>query len=175
VIIWLIGLSGAGKTTIGREVWQQWREQDPATVFLDGDILRDVWGDRLGHDVEGRARNAHRISHLCRVLDEQGINAVAAVLSIFPEWQAWNRETFSSYYEVFLDLPMEVLKQRDPKGIYAAHDSGEMPLVVGCDLPFPTPPAPDLVLGEDAMKSSPGDLARRILGDSGVLHDQEGV
>ncbi len=175
MIVWLIGLSGAGKTTIGRDVWTQWREQDPATVFLDGDILRDVWGDRLGHDVEGRARNAHRISHLCRVLDEQGINAVAAVLSMFPDWQAWNRETFSSYYEVFLDLPMEVLKARDPKGIYAAHDRGEMPLVVGCDLEFPRPPAPDLVLGEDDMQESPSDLAGRILAATGVLAGTEGV
>ena len=174
MIVWLIGLSGAGKTTIGRQVWQQWRKHDPATVFLDGDILRDVWGDRLGHDVEGRALNAHRISHLCRVLDEQAINAVAAVLSIFPEWQAWNRQTFSSYYEVFLDLPMDVLRARDPKGIYAAHDRGEMPLVVGCDLEFPVPPGPDLVLREDDMQSSPADLARRILNESGALNEAKG-
>jgi len=175
MIVWLIGLSGAGKTTIGREVWHQWRAFDPSTVFLDGDILRDVWNDRLGHDVAGRAQNAHRISHLCRVLDEQGINAVAAVLSIFPDWQRWNRQTFSSYFEVFIDLPMEVLRQRDPKGLYAAHDRGAMPDVVGCDLPFPRPPAPDLVLGNDDMNSSPSTLARRILREAGLPDEPKGV
>ncbi len=175
MIIWLIGMSGAGKTTIGRGVWQRWRVRDQATLFLDGDTLRDVWGDQLSHDIEGRARNAHRISHLCRMLDEQGINAVAAVLSIFPEWQAWNRQTFSSYYEVFIDLPMSVLQARDPKGIYAAQERGEMTNVVGCDIPFPRPPKPDLILDEHDMLAPPEELAARILRESGVMPDAHGA
>ena len=96
MVIWLIGLSAAGKTSVGRILAQRLKARHANLVFLDGDVLREVWGDRLGHDVAGRRANAHRISHLCRVLDAEGIHVVAAVLSLFPEWQRWNRENFDS-------------------------------------------------------------------------------
>ena len=88
MVVWLIGLSGAGKTTLGRLLHQRLAARLPNLVFLDGDDLRDVWGDNLGHSIEARRVNAHRISHLCRLLDRQGIHVIAAVLSMFPEWQA---------------------------------------------------------------------------------------
>lgn len=162
MVIWLIGLSGAGKTTLGARLAARLRARHPNLVFLDGDALREVWQDRLGHDVEGRAKNAARISALCRLLDEQGIHVVAAVLSLFPEWQAWNRENFSQYFEVFLDAPMEMLRQRDSKGLYAAAEAGEIDNVVGVDIDFPRPPNPDLVIAGDDLACDPDVLAARI-------------
>ena len=87
MIIWMIGMSGAGKTTVGKLLTERLKKNHSNLVFLDGDILRDVWGDSLAHDVEGRRKNALRISSLCQMLDAQGIHAVACVLSIFPEYQ----------------------------------------------------------------------------------------
>lgn len=163
MVIWLIGLSGAGKSTIGKLVTDRLRQEHKNLVYLDGDDLREVWGDSPGHTVEGRAVNAQRISHLCRLLDSQGIHVVTAILSIFPEWQAWNRETFSRYFEIFLDVPMEVVEERDAKGLYKAARDGDMQNVVGVDIPFPAPSNPDLVLRPPDVLETPDWVAQRIV------------
>ncbi len=163
MVIWLIGLSGAGKSTIGRRLFQRLKDTRDNIVFVDGDVVRELWGDSLGHDMDGRRQNAYRISHLCRFLDQQGIHVVVAVLSIFHEWQAWNRSNFSSYFEVFVDVPMEVLRERDPKGLYAKAFAGEISDVVGVDIPFPLPANSDLVLDNAATRLDPGELCEEIL------------
>ena len=76
MVVWIIGLSGAGKTTVGKILFEQLRQSDPNWVLLDGDTLRDVWGDAVGHSIEGRALNAHRISNLCKLLDCQGLTSL---------------------------------------------------------------------------------------------------
>ena len=113
--------------------------------------------------IEGRAINAQRLSHLCRLLDSQGIHVIAAVLSIFPEWQTWNREMFSRYYEIFLDVPLEVVEERDTKGLYQAARAGRLENVVGVDIPFPAPTNPDLMLLQPPeVLEPPAVVAQRI-------------
>jgi adenylyl-sulfate kinase len=163
MIIWLIGLSGAGKTTIAQSLYEKLKPGNPDLVFLDGDNLRDVWGDSLGHTVKARNVNAHRISHLCHMLDKQGINVIAAVLSMFPEWQDWNRQNFTEYFEVYLDAPMELLRERDSKGLYAGAEAGTIDNVVGIDLPFSQPVAPELILDGDVLRQPPETIANMIL------------
>ena len=148
MIVWFIGMSGSGKTTLARGLYDRLKPATRHLVRLDGDEFRDIFRNDVDHTVDGRRKNAERISHFCRVMDAQGIHVIAAVLSIFPEWQRWNRETFADYYEVFLDLPMDVLRARDTKGLYAKAEAGEMPNMVGVDIPFPTPAGPDLTLTE---------------------------
>ena len=148
MVIWLIGLSGAGKTTIGRGLYERLKKDTRHLVYLDGDDFREIFMNDADHSIDGRRKNAERISHFCRVLDHQGIHVIASVLSIFPDWQAWNRNTFSNYYEVFLNIPLQTLKDRDPKGLYRDAEASRMDNVVGIDIPFPQPPNPDLVIGE---------------------------
>lgn len=149
MVVWLIGLSGAGKTTLGRAVVARLKPRLPNLVFLDGDAVRRVFGDDLGHTVDDRRRNAQRLAGLCQYLDDQDVHVVCAVLSIFPEWRRWNREHLRHYFEIFIDAPLDALEGRDYKGLYSAARRGEITNVVGIDIPFPPPEQPDLVLHND--------------------------
>ncbi len=149
MIVWLIGMSGSGKTTLAHALHERLKPSTRHLVYLDGDEFREMFRNDVDHTVEGRRKNAERISHTCRMLDRQGIHVLASVLSIFPEWQAWNRNNFSSYFEIFLDVSMETLKQRDVKGLYAGAERGDIPNVVGIDIPFPRPLSADLTITED--------------------------
>jgi adenylylsulfate kinase len=162
MVVWFIGLSASGKTTLATTLAARWRRDGRAVVLLDGDALRDVWGGTLGFSLEDRYENARRISQLCRLLDGQGLDVVAAVLSMFPEWQAWNRRTYSQYVEVFLDVPMVELERRDTKGIYAAARGGRLQNVAGVDLEFPRPQAADLVLAVPEVLEAPGAIVDRV-------------
>ena len=126
MVIWLIGLSSSGKTTIAKEIIKLLKKQNKSSILVDGDEGRKVWGDDLGHDILSREINAGRLSRLCQVLDQQNVEVVGAVLSLFPKWQNWNRKNFSQYYEVYLDVPMHILEKRDPKLIYKRARQGKL-------------------------------------------------
>jgi len=163
-VTWIIGLSGAGKTTIAREVTKQLRADGRNVVMLDGDALREVWGDDLGHTLDDRRTNAWRICRLCKLLDSQGVDVVCAILSLFEETRAWNREQMSRYVEVFLDVPMAELKARDPRGLYRAQAEGRAKDVAGVDLRFDRPMHSDLVLANGIGADSPAEQAAKIVG-----------
>jgi adenylylsulfate kinase-like enzyme len=96
--------------------------------------------------MEDRRTNARRICQLGKLLDDQGIDVVCAILSLFPESRSWNREHLRNYYEVFIDTPIQDLVQRDSKGIYRRFNSGEIRDVAGMDIEFPRPTNPDLTI-----------------------------
>lgn len=146
MVIWIIGLSGSGKTTLSEQVVAQARERGRKVVLLDGDRVREFFGNDLGHGLVDRRQNADRFCRLCGFLDEQGIDVVCAIQSLFSESRNWCRVNFSSYYEVFIDAPLEQLMERDSKGIYGRYQRGEIRDVAGLDLDFPRPDTADLVI-----------------------------
>jgi adenylylsulfate kinase len=164
MVVWIIGLAGAGKTTLGGAVTRRLRDLGRPAVLLDGDAFREATGPDLGHTPADRAENGRRIGRLCGLLEGQGIDIVACLLSNDPTQQAWNRMTFGRYVEVFLDTPRDTLEARDQKGLYSGARAGRVRNVVGFDIPFVRPPSPDIVLsGADAL--APTSLqAERVVG-----------
>lgn len=163
MVIWVIGLSGSGKTTFAERVVAQARARGRAVVLLDGDQVRDFFGNDIGHSLEDRRTNSDRISRLCSFLDSQGIDVVCAILSLFPASREWCRENLSSYYEVFIDAPMDQLMARDSKGIYSRYQRGEISDVAGLDLDFPRPVAPDLLVSNTESQKSLLDQAEPVV------------
>ena len=167
MVVWIIGLSGAGKTTLANEVVAHVRRVQPNVVLIDGDVVREVFGNDLGHTMEDRRTNARRICQLGKLLDDQGINVVCAILSLFPESRSWNREHLKSYYEVFIDTPVQDLVQRDSKGIYRRFNSGEIRDVAGMDIEFPRPDNADLTINNinsrEALLGYAKTIAEKIM------------
>jgi adenylylsulfate kinase-like enzyme len=140
-VFWITGLSGAGKTTLGKELARRLRAAGRPVTFLDGDALRAAIAQDLSHSVEDRRQSAMRNAQLCRLLAEQGAEVVCATISLFHEVQQWNRENIPGYREIYLRVPLDELRRRDHKGIYAAGRD-----VVGLDVSAEVPETPDLVL-----------------------------
>lgn len=163
MVVWFIGKSGTGKTTVSKLVYEELKKEIPNLVRLDGDVLRDVFGNDADHTIEGRRKNAVRISNLTKMLADQGIHVIAAVLSIFPEWQEWNRENIADYAEVYMKASMETLKVRDIKNLYEPALKGEIENVVGVDIPFPEPENADLVINNDKQRENFHDIIQKVL------------
>ena len=164
MIVWVIGLAGSGKSTVGRALYEKWKVVDPATVLIDGDEIRQIFKHDRGDDaytVEGRRVNADRISQLCAWLDRQQINAVCCILSIFADGQDWNREIYSDYLEVYLEAPEDELAER--RHLYREAREGRMINVVGVDIPFTQPHAPDISFDSSKEGPGPDTIAKQIL------------
>lgn len=171
MVIWLIGMSGAGKTTIGREVYALIKPSLPNTVFVDGDEVREIFrhDSEDAYTVAGRRLNSERVSALCRWLDRQGINVVCSMLSIFEDHRQANRAAFSSYFEVYVDATLDELKTRDYKDLYRAAQAGHRCNVVGVDIPFLPPTSPDLVIRNGNPPVNSRLAAKEIIERSGIL------
>jgi len=148
MVIWIIGLSASGKTTLGKYLYEELKRDAPNTVFVDGDEIRRIFKHNHSGDpytLDGRKVNADRICELCAWLDRQGINVVCCILSVFEESRKWNRHVYSKYFEVYISVSMKKLRQRETKGFYASAIRGDTKNVVGIDMPFKPPENPDYI------------------------------
>lgn len=163
MVIWMIGLSGSGKTTLAKALYDRLKPKMPNLVRLDGDVIRALFGNDVDHTIEGRHKNAERLSHLSKFLADQGIHVIAAVLSIFPKWQKWNRENIKDYTEVYIKVSLDVLKKRDKNNLYIPALQGKLKNVVGVDIPFPEPKNPDLVIDNEKDRDDFREFTDKIL------------
>jgi adenylylsulfate kinase len=149
-VIWITGLSGAGKSTLAHETVSLLRVAGNGVVMLDGDELRKVFGavveNQQNHGRQGRLALAMQYAQLCRVIAAQGLTVVIATISLFREIHVWNRTNLPGYFEVYLKVPVEELRRRDPKKIYKRFDAGELKDVAGLDMPIDEPCSADWVV-----------------------------
>ena len=142
---WATGLSATGKTTLSSLLVTHLRGQGKTVIHLDGDELRQVLADEA-YTREQRIALAMRYARLCKLLSEQGLDVVIAVIGLFKEVHKWNRENITNYIEIFIDTPLSELKKRDPKNIYRDFELGVVNNVAGIDLKVDIPSNPDIHL-----------------------------
>lgn len=144
-VVWITGVSGAGKTTLASALTARLRDGGQPTILLDGDALRDVMSDArrpLGHDRATRLALARSYARLCALLAEQGLTVVIATISLFAEIHRWNRQNLPGYLEVYLDPDLDDVRRRDPKRIYRRAARGDLAQVAGLDLAIDVPADP---------------------------------
>jgi adenylylsulfate kinase len=137
--IWLTGLSGSGKTTIGQEVTNALLKQGCKVELLDGDIVRTKLTKGLGFGKADRDENIRRIGFVSHLLTKHGVIVVVAAISPYREIRQEVRELIGNFIEVYVNAPLDVCEQRDVKGLYKKARSGEINNFTGVDDPYEPP------------------------------------
>lgn len=147
--VWFTGLSGSGKTAIARRLDCLLRQRGLKAEVLDGDVVRTNLSKGLGYSKEDRDTNIRRIGFVCKLLTRNGVTAIAAAISPYREVRDEVRRDIGDFVEVYMKCPLEVLKQRDVKGLYTKALRGELPQFTGISDPYEEPLSPEVTLETD--------------------------
>jgi adenylyl-sulfate kinase len=159
--LWFTGLSGAGKTTLARLVEAELLSRGHRVEVLDGDIIRTNLSKGLGFSKEDRDTNIRRIGFVCNLLTRNGVVAIAAAISPYRDVRDEVRRDIGSFVEVYLKCPIDVLAERDAKGLYKKALAGELKNFTGVDDPYEAPIAPE-VLVETNLETPEASAAQII-------------
>jgi adenylyl-sulfate kinase len=149
-VVWITGLSGAGKTTLASKLKEALCQKAQSVEVLDGDEIRQHLSNDLGFTRKDRETNVRRVGYIARLLSCHGVIVIAAMIS---PYQTIREEVRAScggrFVEVYLKCSMEVLVQRDSKGLYRKALQGEIENFTGVSDPYEEPVCPELVLRTD--------------------------
>jgi len=148
VTLWLTGLSGSGKSTIAREVEHALFKRGYACFILDGDNVRHGLNRDLGFSAADRTENIRRVSEVAHLLNDAGLIVITAFISPYRADREAARRTIGEdrFVEVFVDAPLEVCEERDPKGLYGKARAGEIAQFTGVDAPYEAPRTPEIAV-----------------------------
>ena len=165
VTVWLTGLPSSGKSTVARAAEADLIARGRAAYVLDGDNLRHGLNADLGFSDADRSENVRRVSCVAQLMAEAGLVVLVPVIAPFAADRDRIREEHEArglaFLEVFVDAPLELCEQRDPKGLYARARAGEITNMTGIDSPYEAPITPDLQL--DSAHETPEVLARILV------------
>ncbi len=147
--LWFTGLSGSGKTTLSQEIEGMLLERGLNVELLDGDEIRTNLSKGLSFSKEDRDTNIRRIGWVCQLLTRNDVIVIAAAIAPYQETRDENRNKIKRYVEVYCNCPIEVLKERDPKGLYEKALKGEIPNFTGVSDPYETPAKPEIEVRTD--------------------------
>ncbi len=173
--LWFTGLSGAGKTTLARLVETELARRGHKVEVLDGDVVRTNLSKGLGFSKEDRDTNIRRIGFVCHLLSRNDVVAIAAAISPYREIRDEIRDQIVSFVEVYCECPIEVLAERDVKGLYKKALAGEIKNFTGVDDPYEAPVSPEVIVHTGA--ESPEESLARIftrLEDLSLVNRLEG-
>jgi bifunctional enzyme CysN/CysC len=162
-LLWFTGLSGAGKSTIANNLETKLHALGKRTFVLDGDNVRHGLNRDLGFTEVDRVENIRRVAEVAKLFVEAGLITIVAFISPFQAEREMARELVGpdEFIEIFVDTPLEVCEQRDPKGLYKKARRGQLQNFTGLDSPYEPPGNPELTLS--AHSNSADDLADRII------------
>ena len=167
-VVWLTGLSGAGKSTIADAAVRNLHAMGVHTYVLDGDNVRHGLNKDLGFTPEDRAENVRRVAEVSKLMRDAGLVVIVALVSPFTGDRRAARELFEpgQFLEVYVDTPLDVVSKRDTKGLYAKAARGALPNLTGVGQEYEVPDNPDLVLhGTGDVEESVAQLVAAILGE----------
>ncbi len=159
--LWFTGLSGSGKSTLSEMVEETLLERGLNVEVLDGDEVRTNLSKGLSFSKEDRDINILRIGYVCNLLTRNGVIAVAAAISPYKAIRDQNRKLIGRFVEVFVDCPIDVLKERDPKGLYKKALAGEIKNFTGVSDPYEPPE--DAEIRVDTANETPEQSHDRII------------
>jgi len=162
--VWLTGLSGSGKSTIAAAVAASLAGRGLLTYTLDGDNLRHGLNGDLGFSADDRTENVRRVAEVARLFADAGVVALVPLISPYRAGREHARRLHEAaglvFVEVFIDAPLDVCEERDPKGLYAKARAGEITGFTGVDDPYEPPVTPDIVI---ATATTPPDRAADMI------------
>src|SRR6267142_876384 len=159
-VLWFTGLSGAGKSTISNIVEARLRAAGAKVELLDGDAVRTHLSKGLGFSKEDRDINIRRIGFVCELLSRNGVIAIAAAISPYRAVRDEVRARIPGFVEVYMECPLDVLVQRDKKGLYRKALAGEIPQFTGISDPYEPPLAPEVTI--HAALETPEEGVRKV-------------
>ena len=162
-VLWFTGLSGSGKSTIANALERKLHKQGFRTYILDGDNVRLGLNRDLGFTDADRVENIRRIAEVAKLMVDAGLVVMTAFISPFRAERRMARELFEDdeFIEIFVDTPLEVAEQRDPKGLYRKARKGELPNFTGIDSPYEAPEKPEFHLHTESGTAE--RLAKELL------------
>jgi bifunctional enzyme CysN/CysC len=163
VLLWFTGLSGAGKSTIANSLERKLHALGKRTFVLDGDNVRHGLNRDLGFTEADRVENIRRVAEVAKLFVEAGLITIVSFISPFRAEREMARDLVGpeEFIEIFVDTPLEVCEQRDPKGLYRKARRGELRNFTGLDSPYERPETPELIL--DAQNERAEDLADHVI------------
>jgi adenylylsulfate kinase len=160
-IVWFTGLSGAGKSTLAEAVSKRLAAAGQAVELLDGDIVRSHLSKGLGFSPEDRAENVRRIAFVANLLARHGVIVLVPVIAPYRSIREEVRSLSPTYFEVYVNAPLDVCERRDPKGLYRRARAGELAHFTGVDDPYEVPEFPEIECRTDL--ESVEECASKIL------------
>ncbi len=147
--LWLTGMSGAGKSTISDQLMERFRNAEAKVELLDGDVVRTNLSHGLGFSREDRDTNIRRIGFVADLLSRNGVIVLVAAISPYRSTRDEVKSKIGNFMEVFVDCPVEVLAERDVKGLYKKALAGEVGNFTGISDPYEPPLHPDVTVRSD--------------------------
>ena len=159
--LWFTGLSGAGKSTIADILAKEFHTRGRDVEVLDGDVIRTNLSKGLGFSKEDRDTNIRRIGWVCKVLSRNKVVAIAAAISPYEDIREEVRSSMKNFIEVYAKCSIDVLTERDVKGLYKKALAGEIKNFTGISDPYEEPQNPEVTF--DSGKETVEESAQKIL------------